>query len=168
MTEQQAPPPPAEAAPPPVPQPVEADGQVLASPYIQIVEVNATPLDAAEALERSDAYGRVPLVVRVQRQPPIRVELILIAIVRDLVRYAYGRLSDPPMPAGVVPGARGAAVVAARATPTPSVYRGIAARPARSAGGSAPATLPTLSASTVVRRSARASSVTDSSWRTAQ
>ena len=92
----------------------------------------------------------------------------VIAIIRDLVRYAYGRLSDPPMPAGVVPGARGAAVVAARPAPTPSVYRGMAARPARSAGGTAPAPLPTLSASTVVRPSARASSVTDSSWRPAQ
>ena len=80
MTEQQVPPPPAEAAPPPVPQPVDADGQVLASPYVQIVEVNATPLDAAEALERPDAYGRVPVVVRIQRQPPIRFEFILIAI----------------------------------------------------------------------------------------
>jgi regulator of protease activity HflC (stomatin/prohibitin superfamily) len=80
VTEQQAPPPPAEAVPPPVPQPVDAEGQVLASPYVQIVEVNATPLDAAEALERPDAYGRVPVVVRIQRQPPIRVELILIAV----------------------------------------------------------------------------------------
>jgi regulator of protease activity HflC (stomatin/prohibitin superfamily) len=80
VTEQQAPPPPAEAAAAPVPQPMDADGQVIASPYIQIVEVNATPLDAAEALERPDAYGRVPLVVRIQRQPPIRFELILIAI----------------------------------------------------------------------------------------
>jgi regulator of protease activity HflC (stomatin/prohibitin superfamily) len=79
VTEQLAPPPPAEAVPP-APQPVDADGQVLASPYVQIVEVNATPLDAAEALERPDAYGRVPLVVRIQRQPPIRFELILIAI----------------------------------------------------------------------------------------
>jgi regulator of protease activity HflC (stomatin/prohibitin superfamily) len=80
VTEQQVPPPPTEAVPAPVPQPVDAEGQVLASPYVQIVEVNATPLDAAEALERPDAYGRVPLVVRIQRQPPIRFELILIAI----------------------------------------------------------------------------------------
>jgi regulator of protease activity HflC (stomatin/prohibitin superfamily) len=78
VTEQQAPPP-AEPVPPAT-QPVDADGQVLASPYVQIVEVNATPLDAAEALERPDAYGRVPVVVRIQRQPPIRFELILIAI----------------------------------------------------------------------------------------
>jgi predicted PurR-regulated permease PerM len=92
----------------------------------------------------------------------------VIAIVRDLVRYAYGRLSDPPMPAGVVPGTRGPFVLAGRSIPTPSVYRGMAARPARSAAGSVPAPLPTLSASTVVRPSARASSVTDSSWRTAQ
>ena len=79
MTEQQVPPPTAEAEPPPS-QAVEVDGQVLASPYVQIVEVNATPLDAAEALERPDAYGRVPVVVRIQRQPPIRIELIVIAI----------------------------------------------------------------------------------------
>ena len=80
MTEQTVPPPPAEAVPAPVPQPVDADGQVLASPYVQIVEVNATPIDAAEALERPDAYGRVPVVVRIQRQPPIRPEFIFIAI----------------------------------------------------------------------------------------
>ena len=92
----------------------------------------------------------------------------VIAIIRDLVRYAYGRLSDPPMPAGVVPGTRGATVVAARPAATPSVYRGMAARPARSGGGTAPAPLPTLSASTVVRPPARTSTVTDSSWRPAQ
>ena len=79
MTEQQTPPPPVEAAPP-APQPVDAEGQVLAGPYVQIVEVNASPLDAAEALERPDGYGRVPVVVRIQRQPPIRFELILIAV----------------------------------------------------------------------------------------
>ena len=79
MTEQQTPPPPVEAAPP-APQPVDAERQVLAGPYVQIVEVNASPLDAAEALERPDGYGRVPVVVRIQRQPPIRFELILIAV----------------------------------------------------------------------------------------
>jgi len=79
VTEQQTPPPPVEAAPP-APQPVDAEGQVLAGPYVQIVEVNASPLDAAEALERPDGYGRVPVVVRIQRQPPIRFELILIAV----------------------------------------------------------------------------------------
>jgi predicted PurR-regulated permease PerM len=92
----------------------------------------------------------------------------VIAIVRDLVRYAYGRLSDPPMPAGVVPGARGATVVTAGPAPTPSVYRGMAARPARTAGGTAPAPLPTLSAARVIRPSPGTSSVIDSSWRSAQ
>jgi predicted PurR-regulated permease PerM len=90
----------------------------------------------------------------------------VIAIIRDLVRYAYGRLSDPPMPAGLVPGAKGSTVVATRTSPTPSVYRGVAARPARGVGGTAP--LPSLSASTLARPPARASSVTDSSWRSAQ
>lgn len=92
----------------------------------------------------------------------------VIAIIRDLVRYAYGRLSDPPMAAGVMPGTRGATVIAARPAPTPSVYRGMAARPARSGGGSAPTPLPTLSASTVARSVARATSAIDSSWRTAR
>ena len=87
----------------------------------------------------------------------------VIAIIRDLVRYGFGRLSDPPMPAGVMPGVRGT-VVLARPVQAPSVYRGMAARPAR--GGGAPAPLPTLSASTVARPSA--SSVADSSWRPAQ
>ena len=87
----------------------------------------------------------------------------VIAIIRDLVRYGFGRLSDPPTPAGVMPGVRGT-VVLARPVQAPSVYRGMAARPAR--GGGAPAPLPTLSASTVARPSA--SSVADSSWRPAQ
>jgi regulator of protease activity HflC (stomatin/prohibitin superfamily) len=74
VTEQQVPP------TAPAPTAVDVDGQVLAGPYVQIVETNATPLEAAEALERPDAYGRVPVIVRIQRQPPIRVEFVLIAI----------------------------------------------------------------------------------------
>jgi regulator of protease activity HflC (stomatin/prohibitin superfamily) len=76
VTEQQTPP----AAPPPAQQPVDENGQVIAGPYVQIIEVNATPMDAGEVLERTDAYGRVPVIVRIQRQPPIRVEFVLIAI----------------------------------------------------------------------------------------
>jgi hypothetical protein len=52
----------------------------LAQPYVQITESVATPLDAATALEKRDPYGRVPVVVRIQRQPPIKVEWILLAI----------------------------------------------------------------------------------------
>jgi len=59
---------------------VDADGQVLSAAYVQIVEANASPLDAGEALERRDQYGRIPVIVRVLRQPPIRPEIILLAI----------------------------------------------------------------------------------------
>ena len=71
----------AAAAPAPAPLPVgEDEVQPLASPYIQITEVEAGPLVAADALERRDIYGRVPVMVRVRRQPPINPVLILIAI----------------------------------------------------------------------------------------
>ena len=76
MTEEQ---PPAPAPTTPAPAPTE-DGVVLASPYVQITEAVATPLEAGEALETRDAYGRVPVVVRIQRQTPIKVEWILVAI----------------------------------------------------------------------------------------
>jgi regulator of protease activity HflC (stomatin/prohibitin superfamily) len=62
------------------PAPVDADGDVVAGPYVQIVEAHATPLEAAETLERRDQYGRMPVIVRIQRQPPIRVEWVLLAI----------------------------------------------------------------------------------------
>jgi regulator of protease activity HflC (stomatin/prohibitin superfamily) len=53
---------------------------VLAQSYIQLTEAEATPLDAADALERRDQYGRVPIVVRIRRQPPINPVWILLAI----------------------------------------------------------------------------------------
>jgi regulator of protease activity HflC (stomatin/prohibitin superfamily) len=53
---------------------------VLAQVYIQLTEAEATPLDAADALERRDQYGRVPVVVRIRRQPPINPVWILLAI----------------------------------------------------------------------------------------
>jgi regulator of protease activity HflC (stomatin/prohibitin superfamily) len=65
--------------PEPEPIPLE-DPEPVPAPYVQITAVEATPLDAADMLERRDAYGRVPVVVRVRRQPPIRVEWILVAI----------------------------------------------------------------------------------------
>ena len=61
-------------------------GQQLASvrgpalPYVQLMEAEATPLDAGEALERADEYGRVPVLVRIRRQPPINPAWILVAI----------------------------------------------------------------------------------------
>jgi regulator of protease activity HflC (stomatin/prohibitin superfamily) len=54
--------------------------QPVALSYIQLTEVEATPLEAPEALERRDSYGRVPVIVRVRRQPPINPVWILLAI----------------------------------------------------------------------------------------
>lgn len=51
-----------------------------AQPYIQLIEAEAPPLGAADALERRDAYGRVPVIVRIRRQPPINPIWILVAV----------------------------------------------------------------------------------------
>ena len=48
--------------------------------YLQIVEVQAGPLEAGDAIERADEYGRVPVVVRISRQPPINPVWIVVAI----------------------------------------------------------------------------------------
>jgi hypothetical protein len=47
----------------------------------------------------------------------------IMAITRDLVRYANGRLGDPAAPAGVLPGERRKASTVAITRATPSVYR---------------------------------------------
>jgi len=47
----------------------------------------------------------------------------VVAIVRDLVRYANARLSDPPGPAGVLPGEKAKGPRAGAPIPVPSVYR---------------------------------------------
>lgn len=72
----------AQQAPAPTPpEPVPLDEpEPIAGAHIQITEAAATPLDAGEVIERRDAYGRVPVVVRIRRQPPIRVGWVLIAI----------------------------------------------------------------------------------------
>jgi predicted PurR-regulated permease PerM len=94
----------------------------------------------------------------------------VIAIIRDLVRYAYGRLSDPPLPAGVLPGAgRVPAAAAAVRVRVPSVYRGTAIRPAGSTARSSGA-VPTLAASRTVRarsqsRGAIPPSAPEPAWR---
>ncbi len=47
----------------------------------------------------------------------------IVAIGRDLIRYANGRLGDPAAPAGVLPGDRRRASTSTIAKATPSVYR---------------------------------------------
>lgn len=70
-----------DGAPPASPEPVRLDEpEPTAAPHLQITEVEAGSLGAAEAIERRDAYGRVPVVVRVRRQPPIRMEAVLLAV----------------------------------------------------------------------------------------
>jgi regulator of protease activity HflC (stomatin/prohibitin superfamily) len=56
------------------------DGQAAARPWVQITEGEGTRTDAGDVLERADAFGRVPVVVRIRRQPPIRLEWVLIAV----------------------------------------------------------------------------------------
>jgi hypothetical protein len=62
----------------------------------------------------------------------------IVAITRDLIRYANGRLGDPAAPAGVLPGEQRKASASAIARATPSVYRAAvvpamtATRPGRS------------------------------------
>jgi regulator of protease activity HflC (stomatin/prohibitin superfamily) len=50
------------------------------APYLQIVEVTATPLNASEAIDEPDEQGRVPVMVRIRRQAPINPIWILVAI----------------------------------------------------------------------------------------
>jgi predicted PurR-regulated permease PerM len=57
----------------------------------------------------------------------------LVAIAADLVRYIHGRLSEPPMPAGVLPRSQEAATAMPApvvASPASSVYRSATAPPA--------------------------------------
>jgi predicted PurR-regulated permease PerM len=77
----------------------------------------------------------------------------LMAIVRDLVRYANARLADPPGPAGVLPGekVKGVRTSSRQGNPVPSVYRAPApatraAQPASASTSSRPAPLVALSA----------------------
>jgi regulator of protease activity HflC (stomatin/prohibitin superfamily) len=56
------------------------EASALAQSYIQITEAEATPLDAAAAIERRDSYGRTPVLVRIRRQPPINPAWLLVAI----------------------------------------------------------------------------------------
>lgn len=66
----------------------------------------------------------------------------IVSATADLIRYAHGRLSDPPIPAGVLPRTEGyrprGAVVAAR---VPSVYRHVA-RPQSAGPAGAAASAP--------------------------
>ena len=56
------------------------EASALAQSYIQLTEAEASPLDAADAIERRDSYGRVPVLVRIRRQPPINPVWLLVAI----------------------------------------------------------------------------------------
>jgi regulator of protease activity HflC (stomatin/prohibitin superfamily) len=71
----------AESVPPAAPEPAAPDEpEPTAGPHLQITELEASSLGAPEAIERRDAYGRVPVVVRIRRQPPIRIEAVLVAV----------------------------------------------------------------------------------------
>jgi predicted PurR-regulated permease PerM len=87
----------------------------------------------------------------------------LLAIVRDLVRYAYGRLGDPAAPAGVLPGRPASRIMTA--APVPSVYRAAADR--RREPGAAPTATPApiLAATARPRPAVPAGAGTDATWR---
>ena len=88
----------------------------------------------------------------------------LIALVRDLVRYAYGRLGDPPLPAGVLPGRPVRTPATATAAPVPSVYRSSSARPAtRVVAGANASAAPALAAS--ARPRPGLPTTVDATWR---
>ena len=58
-----------------------ADGAPGTRPWVQLTEASGTPTDAAEILETADAYGRVPVIVRIRRVPPIRIELLVVGLI---------------------------------------------------------------------------------------
>ena len=62
----------------------------------------------------------------------------IVAIAADLIRYIHGRLSEPPLPAGVLPRSEGQPATAATAVPAarpaPSVYQPATAPPPLSRG----------------------------------
>ncbi|HEY4190262.1 MAG TPA: SPFH domain-containing protein, partial [Candidatus Limnocylindrales bacterium] len=56
-------------------------GELGRSPtYLQITQVEAGPLEAGDAIERADENGRVPVIVRIRRQPPINPAWIVVAV----------------------------------------------------------------------------------------
>ena len=57
-----------------------ASDEAAGPAFVQITEAVAGPLEAAEAIEQRDEQGRVPVVVRIHRQPPINPVWILVAI----------------------------------------------------------------------------------------
>lgn len=57
------------------------DGAAGTRPWVQLTEASARPADAVDVLETADAYGRVPVVVRIHHMPPVRFEALLIAAV---------------------------------------------------------------------------------------
>jgi predicted PurR-regulated permease PerM len=67
----------------------------------------------------------VPGVVMVGQFGPFWLLLSapIVAIAVDLVRYFHGRLSEPPRPAGVLPGEPVPAAATAAPAPVPSAYR---------------------------------------------
>jgi regulator of protease activity HflC (stomatin/prohibitin superfamily) len=61
-------------------QAAQGDALGAGPAYVQLVEVTAGPIEAAEAIEQPDEQGRVPILVRIRRQPPINPLWILVAI----------------------------------------------------------------------------------------
>jgi regulator of protease activity HflC (stomatin/prohibitin superfamily) len=57
---------------------IPGEGQV-AQPHLQLTERIASPLEAGHAIERPDELGRIPVVVRVLRQPPIQPIALAVA-----------------------------------------------------------------------------------------
>jgi len=83
---------------------------------------------------------------------PLLLSAPIVAIAVDLVRYVNGRLSEPPLPAGVLPRTPEAMPlanpVAAALRPGRSVYRAATAPPPLIAAAPSPAAQPAASATT--------------------
>ena len=100
--------------------------------YVIARMVGSRFIDSFVAKDQSNLHRAVviPGVVVLSQVGPLALLLSapLLGFGTDIVRYLYGRLSEPPKPAGVLPGEAVRARLPAGAAPIPPVYRARAAR----------------------------------------
>ena len=113
--------------------------------YVIARMIGSRFIDSFVARDSSNLHRAVviPGVVVLSQIGPLALILSapILGFSSDLVRYLYGRLSEPPKPAGVLPGEGVKTRFPAHAMPIPPVYRRAAARsPAESAPSTATVT----------------------------